>query len=172
MRARSEQRRARFLVVVLLGLGMGLMSLSGCERGAPSVTPETAAGSVAWMPGQGQETEADASDPEDDGTHDLVCQQDPEAPGCPWDRNATNFGDEGVWGNGSPDNMPLPEPEGPTRCPDSAVMSQMIEIPAGEFVMGCDSLDSHVCGKAERKRSVVDLPAFSIDRNEVTQAAY
>jgi formylglycine-generating enzyme required for sulfatase activity len=67
--------------------------------------------------------------------------------------------------------MPLPM-ERPQKCPESAVMSGMITIPAGEFVMGCDSLDSKECGKAERTRVVVDLPAFSIDRTEVTQAAY
>jgi formylglycine-generating enzyme required for sulfatase activity len=164
VRARSGQDRARLIVAVLLGAG----ALIACHP-QPSETPEPAT-NVAWMPGQTDDGDA-GEEPEDDGSHEIMCNHDPEAPGCPWDRNAINTAPEGVWGNSNPHTMPLPVAR-PQRCPESAVMSGMISIPAGEFVMGCDSLDSKACGKAERTRVVVDLPAFSIDRTEVTQAAY
>ena len=136
----------------------------------PEPQPRT---NVAWMPGADPaEAGEDAGGEADDGSHDLVCARDPEAPGCPWERVDTRFGDEGVWGNRDASTMPLPEPAAPERCPDSAVFGEMIEIPAGEFVMGCDEVDSAVCGKAERQRQVVELPAYRIDRTEVTQAAY
>ncbi|MFO7566188.1 MAG: SUMF1/EgtB/PvdO family nonheme iron enzyme [Enhygromyxa sp.] len=166
MRARTPHQRARFVVALLLGAG----ALLGCHA-KPSEAPEPKTQpNVAWMPGQGP-GEAQGDEQEDDGSHDLMCAKDPEAPGCPWARVDASFGDEGVWGNSDPRTMPLPERE-PERCPDETVMGQMIEIPAGEFVMGCDDLDSKICGKAERRRVIVDLPAFSIDRTEVTQAAY
>ena len=167
VRARTPQQRARVVVALLLGAG----ALLACHP-QPSESPEPKAQpNMAWMPGQ-EQGEGDSEDEEDDGSHDLLCAKDPEAPGCPWARVDAGFGDEGVWGNRDASTMPPPDPKPPERCPESAVMGQMIEIPAGEFVMGCDDLDSKVCGKAERQRVVVDLPAYSIDRTEVTQAAY
>ncbi len=167
VRDRTEPVRARVLVALMLGAGV----LLGCHA-QPSETPEPdTQPKVAWMPGQAEDG-ADNQEEQDDGRHELMCAQNPEAPGCPWARVDAGFGDEGVWGNADPSSMPLPEPAPPERCPESAVMGQMIEIPAGEFVMGCDDLDSKVCGKAERKRVTVELPAFAIDRTEVTQAAY
>ncbi|NVB42440.1 SUMF1/EgtB/PvdO family nonheme iron enzyme [Pseudenhygromyxa sp. WMMC2535] len=174
VRARSERGLARLSLVMLLGAG----SLLGChDPGAASNEPDAVGASegseLAWVAGeQGEAGEGEGAEPEDDGSHDLLCQQDPEAPGCPWDRNATNFVDEGVWGNHDPSTMPLPEPAGPERCPDDAVLGEMIEIPAGEFVMGCDIRNSQLCGQNERKLTTVELPAFAIDRTEVTQAAY
>jgi formylglycine-generating enzyme required for sulfatase activity len=146
------------------------VSLLACHP-QPSADPEPrpAQANVAWMPGQ----EREASELEqDDGSHDLLCAREPEAPGCPWARVDAGFSDEGVWGNRDPSTMPLPEPAPPERCPDSAVFGDLIEIPAGEFVMGCDDSDHALCGKAERRREIITLPAFAIDRTEVTQAAY
>jgi formylglycine-generating enzyme required for sulfatase activity len=164
VRARTEQRRARVLVALILGAG----ALAGCHPQPVAAPVEPA--NLAWMPGS--EPKEAEEEPEDDGSHDIMCAHDPEAPGCPWDRNAINTAPEGVWGNSDPSTMPLPDPEPPERCPESAVLGDMIKIPAGEFVMGCDDLDSKVCGKAERTRVPMSLPAFSIDRTEVTQAAY
>jgi formylglycine-generating enzyme required for sulfatase activity len=124
---------------------------------------------MAWMPGD--DADANEEEPEDDGSHEMLCAENPEAPGCPWDRNAINTAPEGVWGNADPSTMPLPEPEAPERCPDSAVMGDMVTIPAGEFVMGCE-VGNEFCGRGERGRKRVDLRAFEIDRTEVTQAAY
>ena len=167
VRARPGQRRARAVVALLLGLG----ALTACHP-QPTEVPAPAQPNVAWVPGDESSKAEAEEEEEDDGSHDLLCAHDPEAPGCPWDRNAINTAPEGVWGNSNPHSMPLPDPEPPPRCPESAVMGQMIEIPAGEFVMGCDDLDSKKCGAAERTRVTVDVPAFSIDRTEVTQAAY
>ena len=111
-----------------------------------------------------------AGDDGDDGG-DASCEDDPQAPGCPWDPNAVNAGPEGVWGNTDPRSMAVVDPR-PANCPKSAVMGELIPIPAGEFVMGCDDLDSERCGSRERGLETVDLPAFEIDRTEVTQAAY
>jgi formylglycine-generating enzyme required for sulfatase activity len=168
VRARAEQSRARVVFALLLGAG----ALLGCHPQASEV-PEAKAGTtdLAWVPGADQGAQQ-ADEEEDDGSHDLLCAREPEARGCPWARIDEGYGDEGVWGNRDPHTMGLPEPAAPERCPESAVMGQMIEIPAGEFVMGCDDVDSKVCGKAERRRVRVDLPAFAIDRTEVTQAAY
>jgi|GEM_PF-1222714 len=162
VRIGTEQQRARAIVALLLGAG----ALLACHP-QPSAIPEPEPASASPRP------DTNADEPEDDdGSHDLMCQANPEARGCPWARVDAGFGDEGVWGNTNPQTAPLPEPPAPERCPDSAVMGQMIEIPAGEFVSGCDDLDSKVCGRAEQARVTVDLPAFTIDRTEVTQAAY
>jgi formylglycine-generating enzyme required for sulfatase activity len=165
VRARTPHQRVRVAVALLIVSG-ALLACHAQPSEAPEPKPQN---NLAWMPGQ--EAGKGEAEQEDDGSHDLMCARDPEAPGCPWARVDAGFGDEGVWGNADPHTMPLPERE-PEPCPDSAVMGQMIEIPAGEFVMGCDDLDSKVCGKAERERVSVDLPDFSIDRTEVTQAAY
>ena len=146
-------------------------ALLGCRPGPGTSEPETATRpDVAWMPGQDPERESQQAG-QDETTDELRCAENYEAPGCPWARTDAAFGDEGVHGNASPRTAPLPEPV-PEACPDSAVMGQMIEIPAGEFTMGCEDLNSKMCGKAEREQVVVDLPAFSLDRTEVTQAAY
>ncbi len=167
VRARTEHRRARILVVLMLSAG----ALMGCHA-EPTEAPSEPK-NMAWVPGADSgEAEGEAEEPEDDGSHDLMCAHDPEAPGCPWDRNAINTAPEGVWGNSNPHAHPLPDPEPPQRCPASAVLGDMVTIPAGEFVMGCDDLDSKRCGMAERKRVVMHLPEFQIDRTEVTQAAY
>ncbi len=129
------------------------------------------------MPGDSKGLDAQAGaaeeavEDEGDDADDLRCQEDPEARGCPWERVDTSFGDEGVWGNRDAATS-VPMPELPERCPATAVFGDLVEIPAGPFTMGCDEADSDVCGKAERTVSVVDLPAFAIDRTEVTQAAY
>ncbi len=107
----------------------------------------------------------------DYGAHDLACAEDIEGPGCPWDRNAVRYADDGIRGDHSPSMEPL-EPAPLERCPDSAVMGEMSEVPAGAFVMGCELSEDAACGKAERGARALELPAFAIDRTEVTQAAY
>jgi formylglycine-generating enzyme required for sulfatase activity len=57
-------------------------------------------------------------------------------------------------------------------CPASAARAEMTRVPAGPAVIGCDEPDAARCREEERPRRVVDLPAFEIDRTEVTQAAY
>ncbi len=87
-----------------------------------------------------------------------------------------------------PPPTPTPTPE-PTPIPVPAAGSDdvpMVEIPAGEFVMGVPYAETRRClGECYRKhrftlvsfsvespRLIVDLPAFAIDRFPVTNARY
>ncbi len=153
-------------VVVLLA------TFSGCTSRAepePTRSPSTA----TWVPSaQSSAGDRDASETEEDeDAKALRCAEDPEGRGCPWERLSENYVDEGVWGNRDPSST-LPERAPPERCPESTVLGDMIDISAGSFAMGCDDPDSNLCGKAERGVQVIDVPAFAIDRTEVTQAAY
>lgn len=181
--AHGTRRRGLFaqLRANTFALAAAALALTACQAhpDKTSVTPGSedptaSRGSslglhVGLEGGDGEAAEGEGD--EDDGTQDLACAEDPEAPGCPWDRNTTNYADEGVWGNSDPHTFAPQEAE-PEACPDFAVYGDMIQIPEGEFVMGCDSRNSYECGKAEREKVVVDLPSFAIDRMEVTQAAY
>jgi formylglycine-generating enzyme required for sulfatase activity len=48
----------------------------------------------------------------------------------------------------------------------------MVSIPAGETWMGCDPGSEPVCYKEDQPRHLVIVPAFQIDRYEVTVAQY
>jgi formylglycine-generating enzyme required for sulfatase activity len=76
----------------------------------------------------------------------------------------------------SPANTPLPTPspaatEAETPTPEPtvpevpSVTEVMVEIPAGAFVMGQDD-----GGREDRPAHEVDLPAYEIDKFEVTNA--
>jgi formylglycine-generating enzyme required for sulfatase activity len=78
----------------------------------------------------------------------------------------------------SPTDTPLPSPspaattaETPTPAPTApeppTVTEIMVEIPAGPFVMGQDNGD-----REDRPAHEVDLPAYEIDKFEVTNADY
>lgn len=142
-----------------------LLLLAACRHEPPTTTPS---GELASA--QTNEATPPAGD-EDDEADDLRCAEDPEARGCPWERLDESYVDEGVWGNRDP-SATLPERAPPERCPETTVYGDLVEIPAGQFSMGCDEPDSNLCGKAERGVRTIDLPAFAIDRTEVTQAAY
>ena len=165
VRARSGQRWARLAMLAALGVG----ALFGCRHEPEAPTRSPGPGNLAWMPGQDGD-EADTSE-EDPDSIEAICRENPELDGCPWDTDADNAGPETVYGNRDPHAMPLPVAR-PVECPESAVMGDMVAVPAGAFVMGCDSPDTKLCGKLERERVEVELPAFEIDRTEVTQAAY
>lgn len=62
----------------------------------------------------------------------------------------------------SPDNLPVPKPKEKDGAPEG-----MILIPAGEFTMG-----SNIGEMDERPERKVQVPAFYIDRYEVTNAEY
>ena len=49
--------------------------------------------------------------------------------------------------------------------------TDMIDVPAGSFIRGCDDQDAH-CDADERPSHRVTLDAFFIDRTEVTVSAY
>ncbi len=68
-------------------------------------------------------------------------------------------------------NPPAPTPT-PAASPEPVVVPEgMAAIPAGEFVMGCDS-DDPECDTDEKPAHPVRLRAFFIDRYEVTNAKY
>ncbi|HJZ87872.1 MAG TPA: formylglycine-generating enzyme family protein [Polyangia bacterium] len=48
---------------------------------------------------------------------------------------------------------------------------EMIQVPAGPFLMGCAAQDAE-CGPEERPQHMVMLSSFFIDRTEVTQSEY
>jgi formylglycine-generating enzyme required for sulfatase activity len=48
----------------------------------------------------------------------------------------------------------------------------MVSVPAGAFMMGCNSAVDSSCNADENPYHAVTLSAFSIDQTEVTQAAY
>jgi formylglycine-generating enzyme required for sulfatase activity len=145
-----------------------LLLLVGC-RHEPQAEPTREPGDLVGI--SAAASSSDAGEGEDEGADELRCAEDPEARGCPWERLDESYVDEGVWGNRDPSTM-VAEKAPPERCPDTTVYGDMLEIPAGEFTMGCDERDSEVCGKAERGSKTVNLPAFAIDRTEITQAAY
>ena len=57
-------------------------------------------------------------------------------------------------------------------CSATAEPSELIEIPAGEFAMGCNEASDSACDEDEKPQHTVSLSAFSIERTEVSQAQY
>jgi formylglycine-generating enzyme required for sulfatase activity len=57
-------------------------------------------------------------------------------------------------------------------CSNVADPGALVEVEAGEFVMGCNEEVDEDCDSDEKPMHVVTLAAFSIDRTEVTQAEY
>lgn len=159
MRARGTRAYARSITLVV-GSCLACTDVGGQ---AASVQPADHA--------DAQDADASVEQPEDPNSIEAICRENPELDGCPWDEETYHTGPESVWGNTNPRALPLERPL-PERCPDSAVMGELLPVPAGAFVMGCEDPDSERCGKLERGRSRVELPAFEIDKTEVTQAAY
>ncbi len=56
----------------------------------------------------------------------------------------------------------------PAKMPPGAVVS----VPAGSFMMGCNPVVDTECRDDEKPAHNVSLPAFGIDKTEVTQAQY
>ena len=57
-------------------------------------------------------------------------------------------------------------------CTETADAAELIEIPAGEFIMGCNAEVDSACEDDENPMHVVSLSAFAIERTEVTQGQY
>ena len=58
------------------------------------------------------------------------------------------------------------------ECTTTADIGDTVQVPAGEFSMGCDDAVDAGCADDERPLHTVSVSAFEIDRTEVTQAAY
>jgi formylglycine-generating enzyme required for sulfatase activity len=57
-------------------------------------------------------------------------------------------------------------------CGTTADPGALVEVEAGEFIMGCNEEVDDQCSDDEKPMHVVTLSAFEIDRTEVTQAQY
>jgi len=57
-------------------------------------------------------------------------------------------------------------------CTEEAAPGEVVEVPAGEFVMGCNEELDKDCDADEKPMHSVSLSAFAIDRTEVTQAEF
>lgn len=68
-----------------------------------------------------------------------------------------------------------PMPRRTTAAPrmlDDAVTGEMVAIPAGAYGVGCNAAADRACGFGEGRLRTIRLPAFSIDRTEVSVAAW
>jgi formylglycine-generating enzyme required for sulfatase activity len=61
---------------------------------------------------------------------------------------------------------------GSVACTSDAMPGELVEVPAGEFIMGCNDEVDDECSADERPMHTVSLAAFSIERTEVTQDQY
>lgn len=59
-----------------------------------------------------------------------------------------------------------------TKCTATADPGETVQVPAGDFGMGCDKSVDDACSDDEMPMHTVSLSAFEIDRTEVTQAQY
>lgn len=66
----------------------------------------------------------------------------------------------------------VPSPKGGGELDDHRIESDMVEVPAGEFFMGCNDRVDSECEANERPGRTVSVAAFAIDRTEVTVAAF
>lgn len=57
-------------------------------------------------------------------------------------------------------------------CSETLDASELIEIPAGEFVMGCNEAVDDACDDDEKPMHSITLSAYAIERSEVTQGQY
>ncbi|MBI5508543.1 MAG: SUMF1/EgtB/PvdO family nonheme iron enzyme [Deltaproteobacteria bacterium] len=67
---------------------------------------------------------------------------------------------------------PVPRPGADAGAGDSDPDPQMVEIAAGTFMMGCNATLDSACEADESPYHEVSLPAFGIDKTEVTESAY
>jgi formylglycine-generating enzyme required for sulfatase activity len=57
-------------------------------------------------------------------------------------------------------------------CTETADATDLVEIPAGEFLMGCNADVDNACEDDENPMHTVSLSAFEIELTEVTQGQY
>ena len=64
------------------------------------------------------------------------------------------------------------ETEGQPREEEQSGKDGMVSIPGGEFLMGCNEQVDSECEDNEKPQRQINLPAFKIDKTEVTVEAY
>lgn len=62
--------------------------------------------------------------------------------------------------------------DGSGRCDSNCPTSEMVLIPSGPFMMGCNEAVDKECKRDEKPYHSVDVPTFKIDKYEVTAAEY
>ena len=62
--------------------------------------------------------------------------------------------------------------EAQPQAVEQSTKDGMVLVPAGEFTMGCNEKADSECEEDEKPQRQVNLPAFQIDRTEVTVDAY
>lgn len=80
---------------------------------------------------------------------------------------SSNGGSSGDAGGGGTSGS-----SGGFECETEDEPGELVEIPAGEFLMGCNEEVDDECLDDEMPMLVVELDAFEIDRTEVTQGQY
>src|SRR5205807_7158066 len=64
------------------------------------------------------------------------------------------------------------QPSGPDNPKPKPVLSDMVQIPGGTFMMGRDDVPKSDVGSAQRPAHTVTIKPFFMDRTEVTNAEY
>jgi formylglycine-generating enzyme required for sulfatase activity len=59
-----------------------------------------------------------------------------------------------------------------SECTATADPSEMVQVPAGDFDMGCNDAVDDACSDDEKPLHTLSMSGFEIDRTEVTQAQY
>jgi formylglycine-generating enzyme required for sulfatase activity len=60
----------------------------------------------------------------------------------------------------------------PSNCKSNGATAEMVSVPAGEFLMGCNGSVDTQCEDKEKPGRTITLKAFQIDKTEVTQDQY
>ena len=86
--------------------------------------------------------------------------------------SSTSGGSGGSSAGSAADAGKAGEPGDDFSCTSTAGSGRLVQIPAGDFSMGCNAEVDDECEDDERPMHTVSLTAFAIERTEVTQDAY
>jgi formylglycine-generating enzyme required for sulfatase activity len=122
----------------------------------------TFAGSIAIPLLLGCGSEADSDDGGDSGTGGTSANGGSAGSKGGSSGSSGKGGSAGKGGSGG----------GGFACTSDAMPGDLVEVPAGDFIMGCNEAVDDECADDERPMHTVSLAAYSIERTEVTQDAY
>jgi formylglycine-generating enzyme required for sulfatase activity len=142
------------LLLVLVGLGC---------RPAPEPEPPADIG-LGPLPSPDGARERHGADPDPAEADDDPRERERAS-------RAADFAGEDLRGNRDTDRWRIVETE-LAPCPAEAARAEPVSIPAGPMIAGCDEADRSVCAEVEHPARRIDVHAFSIDKTEVSQAAY
>ena len=78
----------------------------------------------------------------------------------------------GASGNGKPSSTASDAGTTAFGCVSDAAPAALLQVPAGDFIMGCNDKVDTECDDDEKPMHTVSLSAFEIDRTEATQDQY